>query len=312
MNLKTYIQQYLSTVNLIDEESLRNEHFKAVARYNTYRLFYFRPDRVEMILQKEVVDMIEGRKNTGDIEIVEYFMWIQDLFQQAAAMSKEELLHHICESFILYNVSGTFFEELEVRGSQSIPAIQREVLSEAFLAKITFYHELRSNDMEALKDGFPIEIAEFDKNEFVDYGDEEEQFSPEELDEIIARMSKNVSAIPSDIKHELQTFEDDEPDLRSQDQRLADYMLDMVRHVEDTKTRHTAHGHFPFDFKVNNIRWFIDYESLLLDEEHIEKFIDQIEKKKVPGFTFTVRCERTELGIFSDIKINSYTDLSKN
>ena len=158
---------------------------------------------------------------------------------------------------------------------------------------------------------FPMEVTEYEKNEFSDYGDEEVEYTEDELEEIISQLKLNLSEIPSDIDHEsdLKDFED-EP--RTQDQRVADHLQDMVRHIENTKVRHTSHGRFPFDFTIHRIRWFIDEESLGLDPEHLSLFLEQVERTTVPGFTFTVETKVVDGNFDADIKILTYIDSAKN
>ncbi|HAO62022.1 MAG TPA: hypothetical protein DCQ90_09020 [Erysipelotrichaceae bacterium] len=311
MDVLTYLKNHISTLDFSEEDTIRLAYFKDVSSHNVYRLHYYRKDLVDTIYQKEVVEMIEGRTLSGDTEIVDYFRWIADRFELASTMTPEELRRGIAESYLKLGVTSIVFEDLESKGFQSLASLQREVMDEGFLKRISFYDDVKNLDLQDFMTVFPMEVTEYEKNEFSDYGDDEVEYTEDELEEIISQLKLNLSEIPSDIDHEsdLKDFED-EP--RTQDQRVADHLQDMVRHIENTKVRHTSHGRFPFDFTIHRIRWFIDEESLGLDPEHLSLFLEQVERTTVPGFTFTVETKVVDGNFDADIKILTYIDSAKN
>jgi len=311
MDVLTYLKQHISSLDFSEEDAIRLAYFKDVSSHNVYRVHYYRKDLIEEIYQKEVVEMIEGRTLSGDTEIVEYFQWIADLFESASTMTPVELKRGIAETYLRLGVTSIVFEDLETKGLQSLASLQREVNGEEFLKRISFYEDVEGLDLDEFMEVFPMEVTEFDKNEFSDYGDEEVEYTEDELEEIIAHLKQNLAEIPSDVDHDsdLRDFEE-EP--RTQDQRVADHLQDMVRHIENTKVRHTSHGRFPFDFTIHRIRWFIDEESLGLDPDHLSLFLDQVEQTTVPGFTFTVETKVVDGNFDADIKILTYIDSAKN
>ena len=311
MDVLTYLKHHISSLDFSDEENLRLAYFKDVSSHNVYRFHYYRKDLVKEIYQKEVVEMIEGRTLSGDTEIVEYFQWIADLFGKASTMTPEELKRGIAETYLKLGVTSIVFEDLETKGLQSLASLQREVNGEGFLKRVSFFEDVEGLDLDEFMDIFPMEVTEFDKNEFSDYGDEEVQYTESELAEIISQLKLNLAEIPSDLDHEPDLM-DNEEDTRTQDQRVADHLQDMVRHIENTKERHTSHGRFPFDFTIHRIRWFIDEESLGLDPEHLSTFLDHVRKTTVPGFTFTVDANVIDGNFDADIKILTYVDNAKN
>lgn len=311
MNVLTYLRNHISTLDFSEEDTIRLAYFKDVSSHNVYRLHYYRKDLVDTIYQKEVVEMIEGRTLSGDTEIVDYFQWIADRFERASTMSPEELRRGIAESYLKLGVTSIVFEDLESKGFQSLTSLQREVMSEGFLKRISFYDDVKNLDLEDFMIVFPMEVTEYEKNEFSDYGDEEVEYTEDELEEIISQLKLNLSEIPSDIDHD-SDLKDFEEETRTQDQLVADHLQDMVRHFENTKVRHTSHGRFPFDFTIHRIKWFIDEDSLGLDADHRSIFLNQVNNVVVPGFNFTVETKVVDGNFEADIQILNYSDSKKN
>jgi len=311
MDVLNYLKNHILTLDFSEEDTIRLAYFKDVSSHNVYRLHYYRKDLVETIYQKEVVEMIEGRTLSGDTEIVDYFQWIADRFERASTMNPEELRRGIAESYLKLGVTSIVFEDLESKGFQSLASLQREVMDEGFLKRISFYDDVKNLDLEDFMTVFPMEVTEYEKNEFSDYGDEEVEYTEDELAEIISQLKLNLSEIPSDIDHE-PDLKDFEEETRTQDQLVIDHLQDMVRHIENTKVRHTSHGRFPFDFTIHRIRWFIDEDSLGLDADHLSVFLNQVQDVIVPGFTFTVATKLVDGNFEADIQILNYSDSKKN
>jgi len=312
MNLTTFIENYLNTIDFTEEDNLRYDFFNAVSNHNVYRLFYFRPDMAEIILHKVVDEMIEGHKSIGDTKVVEYFERIKSLFSEVSGFEKVELHKKVCESYIKMDVCGIIFTELEKRGPQSIPSLKQEIHSETFFEKISYYKDLRNSSMSQVIKNFPIEIAEFEKNEFCDYGDEEEEYNEEELDEVIDNLELKEIMIPSDIEHEHKTYLMEDEDLRTQQQLVDDYMQELLSNIMDTRESETSHGFFPFDYRIKSIRKVIGEDVLGLDDEHLKNLVEQINQLKIPNYSFVITCERKESKLITSVRMLGFTDTSKN
>jgi len=309
MDVKAVIQKYIETIDFSDEDALRNEYFLSAARHNIFRLLYYRPDMADIILKDQVIETMEAQRKNGNLGLASYFMQIIELFNHAKTMTKEELRFRIIASYVNLSVTSTLLEEVNHRGPQCLRNLAKEANEDPFLSKIPYMDAWKDAEFFDFVQEFPLSITEFEPNEFADYGDQETPMSSIQWEEI-RRKIESMKKVEDDNSNPQAKFP--EEDLRTQKQRIEDFLTDMVRHIEKTKTKHTANTYFPFDFYVKDIRWFIDHDSLGLDEQHLDQLIERIHQITVPGFDVTVQCTKEPLGLLTEIKINHFNDTKKS
>ena len=309
MDVKAVVQKYIETIDFSDEDVLRGEYFLSAARHNVFRLLYYRPDMADIIIKDQAIDTMEAQRKNGNLGLASYFMQIIELFNHAKGMTKEELRFRIIASYINLSVTSTLLEEVNHRGPQCLRNLANEANEDPLLSKIPFMDAWKDAEFFDFVQEFPLSITEFEPNEFVDYGDQETPMSSIQWEEI-RRKIESMKTIEDDNTNRQAKFL--EEDLRTQEQRIEDFANDMVRHIEKTKTKHTANTYFPFDFYVKDIRWFIDHDSLGLDEQHLDQLIERIHQIIVPGFDITVQCTKEPLGLLTEIRINHFNDTKKS
>ncbi len=310
MDVKAVIQKYVDTMDFSDEDTLRSEYFLSAARHNVFRLLYYRPDMADIIIKDQAIETMEAQRRNGNLGLASYFMQIIELFNHAKAMTKEELRFRIIASYVNLSVTSTLLEEVNHRGPQCLRNLANEAKEDPLLSKIPFMDAWKDAEFFDFVQEFPLSITEFEPNEFVDYGDQETPMSSIHWEEIQRKIESMKKTVEDDNSNQQAKFL--EEDLRTQEQRIEDFANDMVRHIEKTKTKHTANTYFPFDFFVKDIRWFIDHDSLGLDEQHLDQLINRIHQIRVPGFEYTVRCVKEPLGLLTEIKINHFNDTKKS
>lgn len=309
MDVKAVVHQYIDAMDFSDEDALRSEYFLSAARHNVFRLLYYRPDMADIILKDQAIDTMEAQRKNGNFNLASYFTQIIEHFNHAKTMSKEELRFRIIASYVSLSITSTLMEEVEHRGPQCLRNLANEAKEDPLLSKIPFMEAWKDAEFFDFVQEFPLSITEFEPDEFVDYGDKETPMSSIQWEEI-RRKIESMKKMENDNSNRQAKFL--EEDLRTQEQRIEDFASDMVRHIEKTKTKHTANTYFPFDFYVKDIRWFIDHDSLGLDEQHLDRLIDRIQQTTVPGFDFTVKCIKEPLGLLTEIKINHFNDTKKS
>jgi len=309
MDVKAVVHQYIDTMDFSDEDALRSEYFLSASRHNVFRLLYYRPDMADIILKDQAIETMEAQRKNGNFNLASYFTQIIEHFNHAKAMSKEELRFRIIASYVSLSITSTLMEEVEHRGPQCLRNLANEAKEDPLLSKIPFMEAWKDAEFFDFVQEFPLSITEFEPDEFVDYGDKETPMSSAQWEEI-RRKIETMKKMENDNSNRQARFL--EEDLRTQEQRIENFANDMVKHIEKTKTKHTANTYFPFDFYVKDIRWFIDHDSLGLDEQHLDRLIDRIYQITVPGFDFTVKCIKEPLGLLTEIKINHFSDTKKN
>ena len=291
MKLVDYMYQVLDQINIADEFSIRRAKEESFAQYQAYRIQYHRPDRILDIIQE--YEQRTEWLNTKEHAQLSFHLFVLEALNKALLLNGETLFRNLATSFMDYVVSDSFWKIVQSKGypwvTKNVERANRLVVKQL----IRVDHNLKRMTLDDFINGYDASITAFDKNTFVEYGDEEEEYSPEEMDNIIAHLQNSPAYTESGDTDDL-IVSNEEPEVNDLEaviewnvNRYHDLLLDALngREIEDL---------FPYFNQPKKITFTIVRGENDLNDNQIRTVITRLQNCDFLGYHVNVVLDRIE------------------
>ena len=291
MKLVDYMHHVMDQIKITNEFSIRRAKEKFYAQYQAYRIQYHRPDRTLDILQdyEQRVTWFDPQEQAP----VDFHKFVVEALNKALLLSGDTLFRNLASAFMDYAVSDSFWNMVQTKGYPWVVKHMERTKKLVVKQLIKIEPNLKRMTFDDFINGYDASLTVFEKNTFVEYGDEEEAYSPEEMDDIIAHLQNSQGETDHGetedfiVSNEEPEANDIEAVIDWNVDRYHGLLLEALggREVEDL---------FPYFNQPKKITFTIVRDENDLNDDQIRTVFTRLQNSNFPGYHVNVRLEKIE------------------